>query len=86
VFAKRNAAERLAIALIVLREKYKDDTVNPNVAMTISRADLADITGIAEENVTRLLKEFKDESLLIREGRKIVVTDIKGLVKRANYR
>jgi CRP-like cAMP-binding protein len=86
VFAKRNAAERLAIALIVLREKYKEGTVNPNVALTISRADLADITGIAEENVTRLLKEFKDEGLLIREGRKIVVTDIKGLVKRANYR
>ncbi|QEC77617.1 Crp/Fnr family transcriptional regulator [Mucilaginibacter ginsenosidivorax] len=87
VFAQRNAAERLAIALIVLREKYKEDgTINANTVLTVSRADLADIAGIAEENVTRLLKEFKEEGLLTRESRNIVVTDIKGLIKRSNYK
>jgi CRP-like cAMP-binding protein len=87
VFAQRNAAERLAITLIVLREKYKEDVaVNSTVVLTVSRADLADIAGIAEENVTRLLREFKEEGLLTREGRKIAVTNIKGLVKRTNYR
>ena len=87
VFAQRNAPERLAIALIVLREKYKEEGVNnSNVALTVSRADLADMAGIAEENATRLLKEFKEEGLLTREGRKIVITDIKSLIKRANYR
>lgn len=87
VFAKRNAAERLAITLIVLREKYKEDvTVKSTVVLTVSRADLADIAGIAEENVTRLLKEFKEEGLLTKVGRQIAVADIKGLIKRANYR
>lgn len=86
VFAHRTASERLAIALIVLREKYKEDgLVDEAIILNISRADLANIAGIAQENVIRLLKEFKAEGILETDGRKIVIKDIKLLVKRANY-
>jgi CRP-like cAMP-binding protein len=87
VFAQRTAAERLAIALIVLREKYKvDGAVMENIVLNITRADLANIAGIAQENVVRLLKEFKGESILETDGRKIIIKDIKLLIKRANYK
>ncbi|EHQ28971.1 Crp/Fnr family transcriptional regulator [Mucilaginibacter paludis] len=87
VFAQRSASERLAIALIVLREKYKDGSpANEEIVLNISRTDLANIAGIAQENVIRLLKEFKAEDILETEGRKIIIKDIKKLVKRANYR
>lgn len=87
VIAQRTAPERLAIALIVLREKYKNDqSAEHEIVLNISRTDLANIAGIAQENVIRLLKEFKAEGILETEGRKIIIKDIKLLVKRANYK
>lgn len=87
VFAQRTGPERLAIALIVLRERYKNvQQTDQQIVLNISRADLANIAGIAQENVIRLLKEFKTEGILDTEGRKIMIKDVKLLVKRANYR
>ncbi len=87
VFAQRTAPERLAIALIVLREKYKDiHTEGKDSILNISRADLANMAGIAQENVIRLLKEFKDEGILETEGRKIRIMNIQSLIKKSNYK
>lgn len=87
VIAQRTAPERLAIALIVLREKYKEEGLEGNeIILNISRMDLANMAGIAQENVIRLLKEFKAEGILDTEGRKIWIKDIKLLVKKSNYK
>lgn len=87
VIAQRTAPERLAIALIVLREKYKKaGEEEKDIALNISRMDLANMAGIAQENVIRLLKEFKTEGILETDGRKIWIRDIKQLVKKSNYR
>lgn len=87
VIAQRTAPERLAIALIVLREKYKEESADEkDIILNISRMDLANMAGIAQENVIRLLKEFKEEGIVETDGRKIWVRDIKRLVKKSNYR
>lgn len=87
VIAQRTAVERLAIALIVLREKYKKDGPNEKeIVLNISRKDLANMAGIAQENVIRLLKEFKTEGILETDGRKIKIKDIKLLIKKSNYK
>jgi CRP-like cAMP-binding protein len=87
VFAQRTGPERLAIALIVLREKFKDNhSAGKEIVLNISRADLANIAGIAQENVIRLLKEFKTEGILETDGRKIHIKDVQLLIKRTNYR
>ena len=87
IIAQRTAAERLAIALIVLREKYKKDGPNEKeIVLNISRKDLANMAGIAQENVIRLLKEFKKEGILETDGRKIKIKDIKLLIKKSNYK
>jgi CRP-like cAMP-binding protein len=86
VISQSSSPERLAIALIILREKYKDEQDGIPVKLTVSRADLARMAGIAEENVIRILKDFKQEGILETAGRDILIKDIRLLVKRANYK
>jgi len=86
LFANRPVRERLAIQLIVLREKYKVD-FQPGmpVEINMSRDDLASLVGAARENVLRTLAELKEEGIITTKGRKIVVTDILKLLRVANY-
>ena len=87
VISQRTAPERLAIALIVFREKFKDEeSGEKDIILNISRMDLANMAGIAQENVIRLLKEFKADGILETDGRKIWIKDIKRLIKKSNYR
>jgi CRP/FNR family transcriptional regulator, polysaccharide utilization system transcription regulator len=56
---------RIADALFYLSEKIYCQ--NP-FKMTISRQDLADISGMSKESAIRILKEFKEEGILSVEG------------------
>ena len=86
LFSQRSVRERFALQLIVLREKYKEGgSDEQEISLNISRIDLANMVGIAQENVIRLLKEFKAEGLVETDGRKIWIKDIKQLVKKSNY-
>ena len=86
VFAKRPVRERLAITLLVLREKFKNETAEGEpIEVNVSRDDIANMAGATRENIVRLLREFKDEKLITTKGRKIKVIDLKGLVAVSNY-
>lgn len=86
VFAQRPVRERLAIALLVLREKFKKETPEGEaVAINISRDDIASLAGATRENVVRMLRAFKDEKIVETKGRKIWVTDVKKLAAVSNY-
>jgi len=87
LFAQRSVRERLALQLIVLREKYKMN-FQPGmpVEIDLSREDLANLVGTARENIIRILSEFKEDGILTTKGRKIVVKDVKKLIEIANYK
>ena len=86
VMARHTVRERLAISLIILREKYKlPGQPGKQIVIDISRKDLASMTATTEENVVRLLKEFKQEGIVATEGRRIMVLDVTKLVKVTNY-
>jgi len=87
LFAQRSVRERLALQLIVLREKYKMN-FQPGmpVEIDLSREDLANLVGTARENIIRILSEFKEDGTLTTKGRKIVVQDVKKLIEIANYK
>ena len=87
LFAQRSVRERLALQLIVLREKYKMN-FQPGmpVEIDLSREDLANLVGTARENIIRILSEFKEGEILTTKGRKIVVQDVKKLIEIANYK
>ena len=87
LFSRKSARERLALQLIVLREKYKVN-FKPGMPVEINmgRDDLASLVGTARENVVRILSEFKEAGILTAKGRKITVTDVSKLIKIANYK
>jgi CRP-like cAMP-binding protein len=87
LFAQKSVRERLALQLIVIREKYKVD-FEPGmpVEINMSRDDLASLVGTARENVVRMLSEFKEEGTVETKGRKIIVLDVKKLIEIADYR
>lgn len=87
MFAQKSVRERLALQLIVLREKYKVD-FEPGmpVEINMSRDDLASLVGTARENVVRMLTELKEENILETKGRKIIVIDINKLIRVADYK
>jgi CRP-like cAMP-binding protein len=87
MFAQRSVRERLALQLIVIREKYKVDfEPGKPVEINMGRDDLASLVGTARENVVRMLSELKEEGVVATKGRKIIVLDVKKLIKIANYR
>lgn len=85
-FAHKSVRERLALSLLILKEKFMDKN-NPDAfaEITLSREDLSNLTGTAVETLVRLLHTFKDEGLIETQGRKIRIIDAKGLVKVANF-
>jgi CRP-like cAMP-binding protein len=86
VFTQRPVRERLAITLLVLREKYKDKNApTDRVEINVSRDDIANMAGATRENVVRLLRDFKNEKLIGTKGRKIWVLDVKRLAAASNY-
>lgn len=86
MFAQKSVRERLALQLIVLREKYKHDFhEGMPVEINMSREDLASLVGTARENVVRLLTEFKESKILETKGRKIIIHDVHMLIKIADY-
>jgi CRP-like cAMP-binding protein len=86
VFAKRPVRERLAITLLVLREKFKNEALAGHpVELNVSRDDLANMAGATRESIVRLLREYKDENLITTKGRTITITDVKGLIAASNY-
>lgn len=87
MLAQKSVRERLALQLIIVREKYKVDfELGTLVEINMSRDDLASLVGTARENVVRLLSEFKEEGTVETKGRKIIVRDVKRLIEIANYK
>lgn len=73
VFAQRTVRERLALCLILLRDKYKEEESTKPVELDLSRDDLAKFVGTARETLVRLLHDFKEEQLIETNGRKIIL-------------
>jgi len=87
MFAQKSVRERLALQLVVLREKYKVNfQTGMPVEINMSRDDLASLVGTARENVVRVLTEFKESGILKTKGRKIIVQDVNKLIGIANYK
>jgi CRP-like cAMP-binding protein len=87
LFSQKTVRERLAIQLIVLTEKYKQNfSHGMPVEINMSRDDLASIVGTVRENVVRVLSEFKEKNIISAKGRKIIVHDVEKLIAIAGYK
>jgi CRP-like cAMP-binding protein len=77
--------QRLALQLLLLKEKLYSPESNTKTQINISRDDLAALVGTAKENLVRLLHEFKLLNIIAVNGRSIVINNVKELIKESNY-
>lgn len=87
VLSQRTVRERVALSLLILHNKYKASNMSDedSVFITLSRQDLANMAGTANETLARILHDFKEGHLIIMEGRKIQLINIDLLTKIANF-
>lgn len=87
VLSQRTVRERVALSLLILHNKYKASTIEDEdkVFITLSRTDLANMAGTANETLARILHDFKEDHLILMEGRKIQLLHLKQLTQIANF-
>jgi CheY-like chemotaxis protein len=76
--AYNSLRKKVADALLMLQEKYRDDKTEPFV-IDISRESLATIAGTAKESLIRTLSDFKSEKLIdiIKDGSVLIINQKK---------
>jgi CRP/FNR family transcriptional regulator len=82
--AQKPVRERVAEALLFLKETYGYETDNQTLNVVLSREDIANIVGTATETAIRLLSELKHDNIIALNGKKIAIIDHPKLVKVAN--
>lgn len=82
--AQRPVRERVAEALLLLREKYGCSEADNSLNVTLSREELAFLSGTVRESATKMLSEFKDDGIIALEGKQIRILNLDLLNKRAN--
>lgn len=76
-FAYDSVRKRVANALAHVAEKSKPET--DEVLIKISRDDLAALAGTANETISRMLADFREEKLIIKEGNAIRICSVSKL-------
>lgn len=80
-FAYDSVRKRVANTLVNVALKSVVDEIQDEVLIRISRDDLAALAGTANETISRMLADFKDEKLIIKEGNAIRIFSIDKLKK-----
>lgn len=84
VLSQRTVRERVALSLLILHRKYKSNIAEDKTYITLSRTDLANMVGTANETLARILHDFREDHLIVMEGRKILLIDLERLTRIAN--
>ena len=78
--AYNSVRKRVADALVSLAEKFGESDSDTNI-IKVSRDDLADMVGTANETISRTLADFKEEHLIEKEGSLIKILSLNKLKK-----
>jgi len=78
--AYNSVRKKMADAMVRLQSQQGDE----DRIFKITREDLAAMTGMATETVSRTLSDFKDEGLIEKKGSVIRVVNLEGLAKMKN--
>lgn len=79
--AQKPVKERLAEALLMLKEFYGVEEDGATLKGTLTREDLANIVGTATETIIRLLSELKEKKIIELENKKIKILDHQALLR-----
>ena len=82
--AQKPVRERLAEALLFMKETYGYLPDGKTIDLRITREEIANLVGTATETAIRLLSDLKNEGVISLEGKKIQIADVNRLIKIAN--
>ena len=82
--AQKPVRERVAEALLFIKETYGFEADGKTIDVQFSREDLANIVGTATETVIRLLSELNKDEIIHLTGKKIEILNLQKLLKTAN--
>ena len=82
--AQKPVRERMAEAILFIKETYGFETDGKTIDAQFSREDLANIVGTATETAIRLLSEFNKDEIIHLHGKKIQIINLPKLIKTAN--
>jgi CRP/FNR family transcriptional regulator len=84
LLGKKNADERLATFLLSLSRRFQRRSYSPTkFNLSMSRSDIGNYLGIAEETVCRVFTRFQNEGLLATERRQVQIHDLDRLSRIA---
>ncbi len=76
LLGKKNADERLATFLLSLSRRFQRRSYSPSqFNLSMSRSDIGNYLGMAEETVCRVFTRFQDDGLLATERRQVQLLD-----------
>lgn len=77
LLGKKNADERLATFLLGFSRRFQKRNYSPSkFNLTMSRSDIGNYLGMAEETVCRVFTRFQDDGLLTTERRQVQIHDL----------
>lgn len=82
--AQKPVRERLAEALLFLKNVYGIDDDQKTLKVVMKREEIANIAGTSVESTIRTLSEFNKERLIKIEGKRIKILNMKELLLTAN--
>lgn len=82
--AQKPVRERVAEALLFIKETYGFESDGLTINAAFSREDIANIVGTATETAIRILSELNKEDIILLKGKKIQIINQAKLVKVAN--
>ncbi len=82
--AQKPVRERVADALLQLKEKYGFEKDGITINITMSREELANLVGTATETLIRILSDFKKDKIIDLDHRKIKVMNAEQLIRTAH--
>ena len=79
-----SSEERLARLLLAMGERFgRAEGSRLDIGLVLSRAELAELAGIAPETAIRTLSRLREEGVIQLEGHRIVILDLDGLQQLA---
>ncbi len=82
--AQKPVRERMAEAILFLKETYGTEEDGKTLNVVLTREEIANLVGTATETAIRLLSEFKSDSIIELQLKKIKILDYPKLVKTAH--
>lgn len=81
IYSQYPVKKRVALALLICNRIYKrDGRDSKKVSIAIGRDDFAGFVGTAKETLVRMLRNFKDEGIIVSKGTKIFILKPKVLI------